>query len=505
VDLELLLQGVDVVRRAGPSLAVNGVEYDSRRAGSGSLFVAMQGGTTDGNRFISQATAQGANVIVTDSAAAFDSTRAMSPGIAVVQVREGVPHGRRALATLSANFFGHPEEQLKLSAVTGTNGKTTTAFLLEAMLSHRGRTTILVGTIEYHVAGKVKPSPHTTPESRDLFELFREGVDCGASEAVMEVSSHALDQGRVFGLTFDVAIFTNLTRDHLDYHGSMENYFAAKRKLFDGSEGLPPRASVLNADDEHGRELTGIAAKAGSAAIYTYGMRNGDFRASGVDMSPSGMRFTMSTPAGTMKIETRLTGLVNVYNLLAASAAAVARGLALDQIAEGIASLTHIPGRFESIVCGQEFAVIVDYAHTDDALKNVLGAARDFVKQTNGRVITLFGCGGDRDRTKRPLMGRAAGLASDVVVLTSDNPRSEEPQAILNDVLPGLEGARARVIVEPDREKAIQMAIHEARQGDLVLLAGKGHEKTQILRDRVIPFDDVAVARGFLEASVKNR
>ncbi|HEY4048273.1 MAG TPA: UDP-N-acetylmuramoyl-L-alanyl-D-glutamate--2,6-diaminopimelate ligase [Acidobacteriaceae bacterium] len=503
MDLELLLQGVDAVRRAGPSHAVTGLEYDSRRTGPGSLFVAMQGGTTDGNRFISQATAQGANVIVTDSAAAFDSTRTESPGIAVVQVREGIPHGRRALATLSANFFGHPEEQLKLSAVTGTNGKTTTAFLLEAMLSHQGRTTILVGTIEYHVAGKVKPSPHTTPESRDLFELFREGLDAGASEAVMEVSSHALDQGRVFGLTFDVAIFTNLTRDHLDYHGSMENYFAAKRKLFDGSEGRPARASVLNSDDEYGRELNGIAARAGSDAIYTYGMRSGDFRASGVEMSPSGMRFDMSTPWGTAKIETRLTGRVNVYNLLAASAAAIARGLTLDQIAAGVASLTHIPGRFESVVCGQNFAVIVDYAHTDDALKNVLGASRDFVKQTNGRVITLFGCGGDRDRTKRPLMGRAAGLASDVVVLTSDNPRSEEPQAILKDVLPGLEGARARVIVEPDREKAIQMAIHEARQGDLVLLAGKGHEKTQTLRDRVIPFDDAAVARGFLEALVK--
>jgi UDP-N-acetylmuramoyl-L-alanyl-D-glutamate--2,6-diaminopimelate ligase len=499
VELELLLQGVEVVHRAGPNLSVTGIEYDSRKVRPGSLFVAMQGGTTDGNRFVPQAAAQGASVVVTDSALAFDSTREKFPGIVLVRV----PHGRRALAVLSANFFDHPEKQLKLSAVTGTNGKTTTAFLLEAMLSHQGRGTVLVGTIEYHVAGRTKPAPHTTPESRDLLELFREGVNCGAAEAVMEVSSHALDQGRVFGLSFDVAIFTNLTRDHLDYHGSMEKYFAAKRKLFDGSEGPPPRVSIFNSDDEYGRELNRIAATAGSGILSTYGMQDGDFRASGVEMSPSGMRFTMFTPQGTVKVETRLTGRVNVYNLLAASAAATARGLALDQIAEGITSLIHIPGRFESVACGQNFAVIVDYAHTDDALKNVLGAARDFVKQTNGRVITLFGCGGDRDRTKRPLMGRAAGVASDIVVLTSDNPRSEEPQSILNDVLPGLEGTRAQVIVEPDREKAIQIAIHEARQGDLVLLAGKGHEKTQTLRDRVIPFDDTAVARGILKALEK--
>jgi UDP-N-acetylmuramoyl-L-alanyl-D-glutamate--2,6-diaminopimelate ligase len=500
VDLELLLRGVDLVRRAGPNVAVSGVEYDSRRVAPGSLFVAMQGGTTDGNRYIPQAAAQGASVIVTDSAAAFDTTHSAFPAIALVQVPPGAPHGRRALAAVSANFFGHPEEHLKFSGVTGTNGKTTTAFLLEAMLRHQGRITVLVGTIEYHLAGRIKPAPHTTPESRDLFELFREGVNAGAGEVVMEVSSHALDQGRVFGLNFDVAIFTNLTRDHLDYHGTMENYFLAKRKLFDGSESPPPRAAILNADDEYGRQLRIVATNAGASVVFTYGMGRGDFRASDVDMAPSGMRFTMSTPQGTVKIETRLTGRVNVYNFLAASGAAMARGLTLDQIAQGAASLTSIPGRFESVVSGQDFAVIVDYAHTDDALKNVLTAARDFVKATNGRVITLFGCGGDRDRSKRPLMGRAAGAASDVVVLTSDNPRSEDPQAILNDVLPGLEGACATVLVEPDREHAIQLAIREARRGDLVLLAGKGHEKTQTLRDRVIPFDDAAVARGVLEA-----
>ncbi|HEX3941415.1 MAG TPA: UDP-N-acetylmuramoyl-L-alanyl-D-glutamate--2,6-diaminopimelate ligase [Acidobacteriaceae bacterium] len=496
MQFDSILDGIEFLRRAGPSSSVSGVEYDSRRVGTGSLFVAMQGGRTDGNRYIAQAVERGASAIVTDSGAAFDRASRDYPQTALVETA----HGRQALSLLSSNFFAHPERQLKLSGITGTNGKTTTAFLLEAMLQSAGRSTVLAGTIEYHVAGQVRPAPHTTPESRDLLELFREGVDAGASEAVMEVSSHALDQGRVFGLCFDVAIFTNLTRDHLDYHGSMEAYFAAKRRLFDGSQGPPSRAAVLNSDDEHGRELRAVAISAGSEAVFTYGLQKADFRAEEVEMSASGMRFAIVTPFGNTRIETRLTGRVNVYNLLAASAAASARGLTLSQIAAGAQGLTGVPGRFESIACGQKFAVIVDYAHTDDALTNVLTAARDFVKTTGGRVITLFGCGGDRDRSKRPLMGHAAGAASDVVVLTSDNPRSEDPQAILDDVLAGLRGARAAVLVEPDRERAIHMAIATARPGDLVLLAGKGHEKTQTFADRVIPFDDAAVACAALSA-----
>ncbi len=415
-----------------------------------------------------------------------------------------VAHGRRALAAIAANFFAHPEAQLKLSGVTGTNGKTTTAFLLEAMLRHQGRKTVLAGTIEYHAAGRVFPAPHTTPESRDLLELFREGVNGGATEAVMEVSSHALHQERVSGLYFDVAIFTNLTRDHLDYHGSMENYFAAKRKLFDGSAGPPPRAAILNQDDPYGAMLKQSAHTAGSELVYTYGLRQGDFRAEGLQMEPSGMRFVMVTPQGKVPMTTRLTGKVNVYNLLAAGAAAVARGLTLDEVAQGAASLDCVPGRFQSVDGGQNFAVVVDYAHTDDALRNIIAVAREFVAQKGGRVITMFGCGGDRDRTKRPLMGQAAGEGSDVVVLTSDNPRGEDPLAIIEQVLPGLSETPARVIVEPDRRHAIELAIAEARQGDLVLLAGKGHEKTQTIGDRVIPFDDVAIARQVLQAREKS-
>ena len=500
MELDDALRGVDLIVRVGPNPPVTGVEYDSRRVGHGSLFVAFRGGTTDGNRYIPQAVAQGASAIVTDSAAGF-AAATTHPAIAVAQVK----HGRRALAAIAANFFAHPEAQLKLSGVTGTNGKTTTAFLLEAMLRHQGRETVLAGTIEYHAARRIFPAPHTTPESRDLLELFREGVNGGATEAVMEVSSHALDQERIAGLHFDVAIFTNLTRDHLDYHGSMERYFAAKRKLFDGSAGPPPRAAILNHDDEYGARLKDTARAAGSELVFTYGLRQGDFQADKLQMDPSGMRFAMITPQGRVGIETRLTGGVNVYNLLAAGAAAVARGLTSDELAAGAASLEHVPGRFQSVDCGQNFAVVVDYAHTDDALRNIIAVAREFVTQRGGRVITMFGCGGDRDRSKRPLMGQAAGAGSDVVVLTSDNPRGEDPLAILDQVLPGLSETPARVIVEPDRQRAIELAIAEARQGDLVLLAGKGHEKTQTIGDRVIPFDDVAIARQVLLARGRSR
>jgi UDP-N-acetylmuramoyl-L-alanyl-D-glutamate--2,6-diaminopimelate ligase len=484
VELDLVLHGVDFIRRAGPGTEVNGVEYDSRRVRQGSLFVAFRGGTTDGNHYLPQAVAQGASAIVTDSASGFSAATAY-PDLAVIEVEQG----RRALAAIAANFFAHPEAQLKLSGVTGTNGKTTTAFLLEAMLRHQGRKTVLAGTIEYHAAGRILPAPHTTPESRDLLELFREGVDGGATEAVMEVSSHALDQERTAGLTFDVAIFTNLTRDHLDYHHTMEDYFAAKRKLFESS----PRVAILNVDDPYGVRLK---AESSSRLVYTYGLQQGDFHANNLYMAPAGMRFTLVTPQGEVPLATRLTGKINVYNLLAASAAAMARGLSFEEVAQGAASLDFVPGRFQSVDCGQNFAVVVDYAHTDDALRNIIAVAREFVDKGGGRVITLFGCGGDRDRSKRPLMGQAAGAGSDIVVLTSDNPRGEDPLAIIDQVLPGLSGTP--VIVEPDRRHAIELAIAQAQPGDLVLLAGKGHEKTQTIGERVIPFDDVAIAQQVL-------
>lgn len=496
MHIDEVLRGVECVRRAGPAVPVVGVEYDSRRVQLGALFFAMQGGTSDGNRYIEAAVAQGAAAVVTDSAAAFDAVRAKFSHVALAHVE----HGRRAMAIVAANFFGHPEEKLALSGVTGTNGKTTTAFLLDAILNHARRKTVLVGTIEYHVTGAVRPAPHTTPESRDLLELFAEGVAAGATEAVMEVSSHGLAQGRVYALPFDVAIFTNLTCDHLDFHGTMENYFSAKRALFDGSNGRPPRVAVVNIEDSYGAELA-LAAREAGAEIYSYGLDIGEFRAEDVRMSPTGMSFQLAAPAGTAQIKTRLTGRVNVYNLLAATAAAMARGFTLSQVAEGAASLACVPGRFQTVDAGQPFTVVVDYAHTDDALRNLIALAREFVRPAGGRVITLFGCGGDRDRSKRPRMGQAAGEGSDFVVLTSDNPRSEEPEAILRDILPGIEKTGAEFIAEPDRAKAIRIAIVAARSGDIVLLAGKGHEKTQTLRDRTVPFDDVKVSLSAIRES----
>ncbi len=308
----------------------------------------------------------------------------------------------------------------------------------------------------------------------------------------------------MYALGFDRRFLHDLTRDHLDFHGTMENYFAAKRRLFDGTVLKPPRVAVVNIDDRYGAELALAAREAGSE-IFSYGMGVGEFRAGDVKMAASGMRFVLQEPAGEVEYRTRLTGKVNVYNLLAACAAAYARGLSLDAISSGVASLHCVPGRFETVDAGQPFTVVVDYAHTDDALRNLLAVARDFVRAASsekggGRVITLFGCGGDRDKSKRPLMGRAAGEGSDLVFLTSDNPRSEEPESILAEVVPGLEATGAKYILEADRARAIGMALQEARGGDIVLLAGKGHEKTQTMKSGTIPFDDVAVARAALKA-----
>ena len=487
-----ILAGVEVLERSGPDPEIAGVEYDSRRVGEGALFVAMRGETVDGNRYIASAFEKGAAAILTDSVETM-AEWSSRPEVAIARA----PHGRQALAGAAANFFAHPERHLAVSGVTGTNGKTTTAFLLEGLMQCASRKTVLVGTIECHLAGQVLPSPHTTPESRDLLDLFRRGVDAGATEAVMEVSSHALAQGRVFGIPYDVAIFTNLTRDHLDFHGTMKEYFAAKRKLFDASLGRAPRVSVLNADDPHGEQLAAYAREQGSE-VFTYGMNGGDFRAESVELGSRGMRFHLQTPSGAAQVTTKLVGRVNVYNLLGVSAAAMARGLALEEVVAAIATLPSVPGRFQTVDEGQPFAVVVDYAHTDDALRNLIALARDLVRDHNGRVITMFGCGGDRDRTKRPLMGRAAAEGSDVVVLTSDNPRSEEPEAILADILPGLAGLGTPYTQEPDRTRAIHAAIRAARPGDIVLLAGKGHEKTQTLRQGTIPFDDAAVAAAAL-------
>jgi len=500
-----LISEVSFLSRAEISgVEITGVEYDSRRIVAGSVFVAMRGGTTDGNRYIASALKQGAAGIITDAAKSF-AVLASEHG-AVPRLL--VEHGRTALAQASAAFFGHPERRLKATGVTGTNGKTTTAFLIEALLNAAAQPTILVGTIEYHVAGEIRPSAHTTPESRDLFELMAGGVSKGATELVMEVSSHALDQGRVAGIGYDVAVFTNLTRDHLDYHGTMERYFEAKKLLFDGTFYPAPRVAVLRADDLHFAALR-IAAHNAGAEVVTFGVGpESDWRAEDLRLTPSGAEFTLITPDGSAHVRSGLAGEVNVLNLLAALAAARARGVPFGELLDAIPRLKPVPGRFQPVDAGQPFTVIVDYAHTDDALRNLTALARQLGSgaqarpERNGtaRVLTLFGCGGDRDRTKRPKMGQAAGEGSDFVVVTSDNPRSEDPEAIIAEILPGVAATGVRYAVDSDRATAIAIVLSEAKPGDVVLIAGKGHEKQQILRDGPIFFDDAQVALSALRA-----
>jgi UDP-N-acetylmuramoyl-L-alanyl-D-glutamate--2,6-diaminopimelate ligase len=487
-----LLDGAEFLSQSG-NPDVTGVEYDSRRVKPGCAFVAMHGETSDGNRFIDQAIQSGAVAIITDS-----PTEKPREGVAWALV----PHGRRALAKVSENFYKRPAERIAITGITGTNGKSTTAFLIESILTAAGRKSALIGTIEYHVAGRVLPSPHTTPEALELARLFSEALGQGATDAVMEVSSHALAQQRVYSVPFDVAVFSNLTRDHLDYHKNMEEYFYAKRVLFEGCGTDAPRAVVTNSDDEYGTKLAEFSRKR-SSLVLTYGWARGDFHADKAEITPRGTRFDIITPQEKLAMFSPLIGRVNVYNILAASAACFARGCSGDAVTKGVAALTHVPGRFQRVDCGQPFTVVVDYAHTDDALRNLTALAREFVTRSGGtaRVITLFGCGGDRDRAKRPLMGEAAGRGSDFVVLTSDNPRSEDPAAIINDSLVGLQKTGVKYAVEVDRRKAIGLAIGEARPGDIVLLAGKGHEKVQVTREGTRPFDDAEVAREVLKAS----
>ncbi|MGA2276754.1 MAG: UDP-N-acetylmuramoyl-L-alanyl-D-glutamate--2,6-diaminopimelate ligase [Terracidiphilus sp.] len=490
MNWEDLIAEVTAVGAGGGSEApVTGVEYDSRRVRPGAVFVAMKGGSTDGNRYIEKALQAGALGIITDSVQKFDQLLVFEAGLPVLEVE----HGRRALAQASATFFGHPERRLAATGITGTNGKTTTAYLIESLLKADARKTVLVGTIECHVAGEVRTSVHTTPEPRDLFELMAEGVAKGATELVTEVSSHALDQGRATGIDFDVAVFTNLTRDHLDYHQTMERYFAAKSLLFDGSVYAAPRVAVINAHDPRSEQLAAAARKAG-AEVRIYGVGAGEWRAAAYKLTPSGAEIELETPAGAAKVASPLAGEVNILNLLAALTAADARGVAFAKLIESIPQLQPVPGRFQAVDAGQPFSVIVDYAHTDDALRNLTALARQMTAQTGRRVITLFGCGGDRDRTKRPKMGQAAGEGSDFVVATSDNPRSEEPLAILAEIEPGLKATGVRYTIEPERAVAIQKALAEASAGDVVLIAGKGHEKEQILAAGAIPFDDVETA-----------
>jgi len=465
---------------ADPELDVREIGHDSRHASAGSLFVAIRGQVTDGNRFVDAARKRGAVAVVSEQPAA--------PGVPWVQVNDA----REALAVLSAALAGDPALNLTLAGVTGTNGKTTTCYLLDAALRAAGHRVGLIGTVQYRIGDRVAEAVRTTPESSDLQALLKQMAAEPVSHVVLEVSSHALAQKRVHGVPFAVAIFTNLTRDHLDFHGDMDTYFAAKRVLFDTLLREDGHA-ILNADDRRSDELARVA----RGRVTTYGiLRRGDVSAAEVVLSLQGTAFKVLTRLGEFAVRTPLLGRFNVANALAALAGALALGVPIEAALRGIASVSGVPGRLERVPGAQEFAVIVDYAHTDDALKNLLETVRELGPR---RMLTVFGCGGDRDRTKRPLMGAVAARLSDVVLVTSDNPRSEPPEAIIEEILRGMNGGRGaerHVIV--DRREAIAAALEIARPGDAVVIAGKGHETSQVLRDRAVPFDDRQVARELL-------
>jgi UDP-N-acetylmuramoyl-L-alanyl-D-glutamate--2,6-diaminopimelate ligase len=455
---------------------VTGITCDSRAVRPGDLFVARPGLASDGHAFAAQAAANGAALLVVE--------KEPDPSSAAPTIF--VPDAREALALLARAFHGRPASKLRLAGVTGTNGKTTSTHFLTAVARAAGERTGRIGTVGYDIAGTTLDAPHTTPEATVLNELLARMVAANVSFCAMEVSSHALEQRRSYGLDFAAALFTNLTQDHLDYHPDFESYYAAKRRLFrtaDGGVDAPPIA-IVNVDDAHGRRLAAEA----DGRVVTFGVeRDADYRARVLDMDATGTRAVFATPAGELPVVIRMVGPFNVLNALGAAAAMRELGYAPDAVAAGIGSLTGVPGRMERVDAGQPFAVIVDYAHTPDALERVLGAAR---AATAGRLIAVFGCGGDRDRKKRPMMGRLATRIADRTWITSDNPRSEAPDDIVAEIAAGAREGGGRFDIEVDRRAAIEAALGAAGPGDTVVIAGKGHEPYQILRDRTIHFDD---------------
>ncbi len=455
------------------------VAYDSRKVGPGTLFLALPGAKVNGTDFLPAATTAGAVAVLAEAQEQLSALPQLS-----------VPDARIAMAQIGRTFFGDPSQRLRLIAITGTNGKTTTAYLLRHILTQTTGKCGMTGTIEHDLGSGVEPAVMTTPESLDLYRYYAGMADAGCRFAVSEVSSHSLVKQRVAGVCFASAVYTNLTQDHLDYHGNMENYFQAKAALFEGL--VPGSVAVLNSDDPRSERLAAMT----PARVVTYGTAvDADFRAQVLSLSTVGTVFRFSCNRHQAEVHMGLLGGYNVHNALAAVAAAIELGVEPGAAVESLSTFEGVTGRLESVNCSQDFRVLVDYAHTDDALCSVLGSIRELYPR---RVITVFGCGGDRDRSKRPRMGRAVEQLSDVVVVTSDNPRSEDPGAIIEDILEGLESPEAAV-VEPDRAKAIARAIHLAETGDVVLIAGKGHETYQILGSSRIDFDDREVARRVLE------
>jgi UDP-N-acetylmuramoyl-L-alanyl-D-glutamate--2,6-diaminopimelate ligase len=488
--LQALEGHVPIIEHRGDlTRAVKGITDDSRTISAGSLFVAVKGERVDGHQFIPAAVSGGAGGVV----AQYPIETGAVPFV-------HVEDSRRALGFLGSRFHGDPSSRLRMVGVTGTNGKTTTTYVCKAFLEAVGTRVGVIGTVAYQIGETLIPAAHTTPGALELQELLAEMVTHGCTTAIMEVSSHALAQDRTSGCEYDVAVFSNLTQDHLDFHGTMEAYFQAKLRLFTGLTGghKGNKRAIINVDDSYGLRIV----ERSPVPVWTYGIKaKADLRAEDVRLSLQGTVFTAVTPLGNLRIESHLVGEHNVYNLLAAIGVALHEGATLDQIRQAVNQVTNVPGRFERVMAGQPFTVVVDYAHTEDALNRLLTAA---AAVKTGRIITVFGCGGDRDRGKRPKMGEAAVRSSDVVILTSDNPRTEDPSAILEQVEQGVVKAlRQRPHVHyrkiADRREAIETAVREAQGADIVLIAGKGHEDYQIIGTTKYHFDDREVARNAIE------
>src|SRR5882724_11268130 len=461
---------------------VTDVTHNSRHAKSGTLFAAVRGALLDAHKFIPQVMEQGALGVISELAPPEDFKGAWLK----------VENVRRAMALAAAEVQHHPSQELQLAGITGTNGKTTTAYLIASIPEAAGEPVAMTGTVEYRIGSERRKADRTTPEAPDMQRLLRQAVEVGCKTAVMECSSQAMDFHRCDGLRYAVAVFTNLTRDHLDYHQTMENYWYAKLRLFDGRLGSRPQVSVINMDDPRGVELARSLESEGLEVVRYAVKADADVTARELEFSLAGMGFQLVTPSGTADFHSPLVGPPHVYNTLAAVASGLSLGYDLKVITQALGKCTGAPGRFERVAHDGEFSVVVDYAHSDDALLNVLRTAREV---TEGRIITVFGCGGDRDRSKRAPMGEAAGSLSDVVILTSDNPRTEDPEKILADVEIGLLSTSKPYEKIADRRKAIFRAIEEARNGDVVIIAGKGHEDYQIIGKDISHFDDKEIAR----------
>jgi UDP-N-acetylmuramoyl-L-alanyl-D-glutamate--2,6-diaminopimelate ligase len=485
VTTQQLAQLTEAKLTGDPNTVITDVTHDSRRAGQGSLFAAVKGALFDAHKFVPQVTMQGAAGVISESPAP-DNFSAVWLQVANI---------RRAMAVAAAEVQHHPSQELQLVGITGTNGKTTTAYLVASIPEEAGELVAMTGTVEYRLGKQRFKADRTTPEAPDMQRMLRQAVELGCRAAVMECSSQAMDFHRCDELEYAVAVFSNLTRDHLDYHKTMENYWYAKQRLFDGRLGTRPKTSVINIDDPYGLELAEKLEKEGLRVVRYAVNGDAEITARNAEFSLNGMTFELTTPNGKREFHSPLVGPPHIYNTLAAIGSGLALGYSLDVVSSALEKCTGAPGRFERVTHDGDFSVVVDYAHTDDALLNVLRTAKEVVQ---GKIITVFGCGGDRDRSKRAPMGEAAGSLSDVVILTSDNPRTEDPEQILCDAEEGIQKTGKPYRKIADRTDAINEAIAQATNGDLVLIAGKGHEDYQIIGRDTFHFDDKEVARAAL-------